>query len=66
MKGRYRHYKGNEYEVIGIAKHTETEELLVIYFSVKNPEQFWIRPLDMFKEEIELDGNKVKRFLKIA
>jgi len=66
MKGRYRHYKGNEYEVIGIAKHTETEELLVVYFSVKNPEQFWIRPLDMFKEEIELDGNKVKRFLKIA
>ena len=66
MKGRYRHYKGNEYEVIGIAKHTETEELLVVYFSVKNPEQLWIRPLDMFNEEIELDGNKVRRFFKIA
>ena len=66
MKGRYRHYKGNEYEVIGIAKHTETEELLVVYFSVKNPEQLWIRSLDMFNEEIELDGNKVRRFFKIV
>ena len=66
MKGRYRHYKGNEYEVIGIAKHTETEELLVVYFSVKNPEQLWVRPLDMFNEEIELNGDRVKRFFKIV
>lgn len=66
MKGRYRHYKGNEYEVIGVAKHTETEELLVVYLSVKTPEQIWVRPLGMFEEEIEINGNKIKRFLKIA
>ena len=65
MKGRYVHYKGNEYEVVGIAKHSETEEDLVVYFSVKNPGQLWVRPLAMFNEEIELNGDKIKRFKKI-
>ena len=65
MKGRYLHYKGNEYEVIGLAKHSETEEDLIVYYSLKHPEQLWVRPLKMFMEEIELNGNKVKRFEKI-
>lgn len=65
MKGIYRHYKGNEYEVIGTAKHSETEEDLVVYFSVKNPGQLWVRPLAMFNEEIELNGDKIQRFKKI-
>ena len=64
-KGKYLHYKGNEYEVIGTAKHSETEEDLVIYYSLKHPEQLWVRPLDMFIEEIEVNGKKTKRFLKI-
>lgn len=66
MKGRYRHYKGNEYEVIGTAKHSETEEEVVVYYSLKNPEQLWVRPFGMFNEDIELNGNRVKRFLKIS
>ena len=65
MKGKYKHYKGNEYEVIGTAKHSETEEDLVVYFSVKNPGQLWVRPLAMFNEEIELNGDKIQRFKKI-
>jgi hypothetical protein len=64
-KGRYLHYKGNEYEVTGTAKHSETEENMVIYFPVKHPKQLWVRPLSMFTEEIDLDGNKVKRFRKL-
>ena len=63
-KGKYLHYKGNEYEVIGTAKHSETEENLVVYCSLKNPEQLWVRPLDMFVEEIEVNGKRTKRFLK--
>jgi len=62
--GKYLHYKGNEYEVIGTAKHSETEEDLVLYFPVKSPEQIWVRPLNMFIEEIEVNGKKTKRFLK--
>lgn len=65
MKGIYKHYKGNEYEVIGTAKHSETEEELVVYFALKNPTQLWVRPFGMFNEEIELNGDKVKRFKKI-
>ncbi|WP_026209825.1 DUF1653 domain-containing protein [Cytophaga aurantiaca] len=65
IKGIYKHYKGNEYEVVGVAKHSETEEELIVYFAVKNPEQLWVRPLEMFNEEIELNGDKVKRFKKI-
>ncbi|HSY62043.1 MAG TPA: DUF1653 domain-containing protein [Cytophaga sp.] len=65
MKGRYMHYKGNEYEVIGTAMHSETEEKLVVYFSVKSPEQLWVRPLKMFIENIEVNGEIIKRFKKI-
>jgi hypothetical protein len=66
MKGRYKHYKGNEYEVVGTAKHSETEEELVVYFAVKDSEQMWVRPLKMFVEEIEVDSKIVKRFQRIS
>ena len=63
--GLYLHYKGNKYEVIGTAKHSETEEDLVVYFAVKSPEQLWVRPLAMFSETIILDGTPTPRFKKI-
>lgn len=65
LPGIYLHYKGNKYEVIGTAKHSETEEELVVYFSVSNPEQLWVRPLEMFLSDIELNGIVYKRFKKI-
>jgi len=60
--GKYRHYKGNEYEVIGIAKHSETEEDMVVYNKLYDGGGFWVRPLKMFLEEVEVDGQKVPRF----
>lgn len=63
--GRYRHFKGNEYEVIGFARHSETEERLVLYRSLKNPEEVWARPYDMFAEVITRDGKRIRRFEKV-
>ena len=65
ISGRYRHYKGNEYEVIGEGTHTETEEKLVIYRSVKDPAVIWVRPYEMFFEMVEVDGLTVPRFTKL-
>ncbi len=64
--GKYRHFKGNEYEVIGFAKHSETEETLVLYQSLQNPDTVWARPYDMFKETIWRDGRQIKRFEKLS
>jgi hypothetical protein len=64
-KGRYKHYKGKLYDVIGIAKNSETLEDYVIYKPLYKSElgnEFWIRPLSMFIEEFEVNGKKVKRF----
>jgi hypothetical protein len=63
--GRYRHYKGNEYEVIGFAKHSETLEELVVYRALYKNHDLWVRPLKMFIEEIEIDGKKISRFVYI-
>ena len=62
--GKYRHFKGNEYRVLGMAKHSETLEEFVIYEALyDNPEsKLWIRPLTMFLETIERNGKKFKRF----
>ena len=60
--GRYRHYKGNEYEVIGVAKHSETLEELVVYRALYGDFALWVRPLKMFLEDVEIDGKKVPRF----
>ena len=62
--GRYKHYKGKFYIVLGIAKHSEILEELVIYEALyQNPEgKLWVRPLEMFVEEVEIDGKKKPRF----
>lgn len=61
--GRYRHYKGNYYDVIGVALHSETEETLVVYRPQYGERSMWVRPLTMFCETVELDGESVARFL---
>ena len=62
--GKYKHYKGKEYEVVGGARHSETLEELVVYKALYQPEgeNIWVRPLKMFLEEIEIDGIKKPRF----
>lgn len=60
--GRYRHYKGNEYEVIGIARHSETEEELVVYRKLYGDRSLWVRPRDMFMESVMIDGQFKERF----
>ncbi|WP_342349883.1 DUF1653 domain-containing protein [uncultured Nitrospira sp.] len=60
--GRYRHYKGNEYQVIGVAKHSETEEDLVVYRALYGDCGLWVRPAKMFREKIEMEGKLVFRF----
>lgn len=65
--GKYRHYKGKEYEVIGVGKHSENLENLVIYKALYNSDEFgnealWIRPKDMFMEKVVFEGNEVNRF----
>ena len=60
--GTYRHYKGNQYEVIGFAKHSETLEDMVIYKALYGKYGVWVRPLSMWENSIEVDGKVVKRF----
>jgi cyclomaltodextrinase len=60
--GRYRHYKGNEYEVLGVARHSETMEELVVYRALYGEYGLWVRPLAMFTETVERDGVTVPRF----
>ncbi len=65
--GLYKHYKGNLYEVIGIARHSESLEELVVYKATyqKEGENLWVRPLAMFIETVVIDGVEKKRFEKI-
>ena len=63
--GRYRHFKGNEYEVISIARHSETTEPMVVYRALYGDHGTWVRPADMWNETIERDGKTYKRFEKI-
>ncbi|MGB3619896.1 DUF1653 domain-containing protein [Ketobacter sp. MCCC 1A13808] len=60
--GRYRHYKGKDYEVIGVATHSETEEKLVVYRTLYGDYDLWVRPLSMFTETIEVEGDSLPRF----
>jgi len=61
-KGIYRHYKGNEYEVLMVAKHSETEEEMVVYRALYGEYGIWVRPLAMFLEKVEVNGETVDRF----
>lgn len=63
--GRYRHFKGNEYEVIAVAKHSETLEPMVVYRALYGDGGIWVRPLSMWNETVELDGVKQKRFIYV-
>lgn len=60
--GRYRHYKGNEYEVIGVGSHSETLEAMVVYRPLYGEGGLWVRPAAMWDEIIEKDGITIKRF----
>ena len=60
--GKYRHFKGNEYEVIAVARHSETLEDMVVYRALYGEKGIWVRPLKMWNETVEKDGKKVKRF----
>lgn len=64
--GKYRHFKGNEYEVIGIANHSETLEKMVIYRALYGEKEIWVRPAEMWNEEITRDGKIFKRFQYIG
>jgi len=65
-RGRYRHYKNNEYELIDIVHHSETQEALVLYRALYGDFGLWVRPFDMFFETIDIDGEKVERFQYIG
>jgi len=60
--GKYKHYKGKFYEVIGIAKHSETKEELVVYKALYDSRELWVRPKKMFLEKVIIDGKEVSRF----
>ena len=63
--GRYRHFKGNEYEVIGIARHSETEEAMVVYKALYGDGGIWVRPADMWNEQVIRDGVTYRRFYRL-
>lgn len=64
--GLYRHYKGQSYRVLGVARHSETEEVLVIYQALYGEFGLWVRPLSMFTEAVEVDGERVPRFALVT
>ena len=66
LPGRYRHFKGNYYEVLGIARHSETEEPLVVYRPLYGEGGLWVRPAAMWSETVERDGRRVQRFTREA
>ena len=61
-KGIYKHYKGNLYQVLAVARHSETEEEMVFYQTLYGDYSFWVRPLAMFEEIIEREGREIQRF----
>ena len=62
QKGIYRHYKGNEYEVLMTARHSETEEWMVVYRALYGDYGVWVRPFEMFMEKVDVNGEMVDRF----
>lgn len=63
--GRYRHYKGGLYEVVGVARHSETHEPLVVYRPLYNDTGWWVRPHAMFFEAVEVGGARQPRFARV-
>ncbi len=68
--GKYQHYKGKTYDIIGVARHSETLEELVVYRALYNIEEYgdnslWVRPKTMFQETVLIDGKEVLRFTPI-
>ena len=64
--GIYEHYKGNQYELITIANHSETMEKMVVYKALYGEGEYWVRPLSMWKELVDLNGEQVPRFRYIG
>ena len=64
--GRCRHFKGKEYEVLGVARHSETEEELVVYRALYGDFGLWVRPVSMWNETVERDGKTFRRFTYIG
>ena len=64
--GRYRHFKGNEYQVLYLAKHSKTLEDMVVYQALYGERGIWVRPASMWNETVERDGAKVSRFTYIG
>ena len=60
--GKYRHFKGNYYELVGVAKHSETLEDMVVYRALYGEHGLWVRPASMWSELVEVDGEQVERF----
>jgi len=60
--GVYRHYKGGMYRVLGIATHSESLDKVVVYRNQADPHGLWVRPLEMFREQVQMNGKKVPRF----
>jgi hypothetical protein len=64
--GRYRHFKGNEYQVVSLAKHSETLEPMVVYQALYGERGIWVRPASMWNETVERDGKTYRRFTYIG
>ena len=63
--GRYRHYKGGEYEVVELCRHSETLNILVVYRALYGEHGLWVRPVEMWNETVEMDGQTVVRFSRM-
>lgn len=64
--GKYQHYKGPFYEVLDVARHSETEEEMVVYRTLYGDFSLWVRPLGMFTEDVLFEGKRVKRFTYVG
>jgi hypothetical protein len=64
--GRYRHYKGRDYLVLGVARHSETQEELIVYRQDYGDKSLWVRPAAMFTETVTVDGKVMPRFAFVA
>ncbi len=64
-RGRYRHYKGMLYEVLGTVRHSETLEAMTLYRALYGEEGLWVRPAAMFNEHVTVDGERLRRFARL-